>query len=87
MFKSFSIFRSGAHLVEKKTFEEKKRIVHSQDSTALNMQKHFLFVSSFKHVNFAINGKYFKNCCASLVIFQTYKHVVLRSVHSLGGLF
>jgi hypothetical protein len=46
------------------------------------MQKHFLFVSRFEHVNFSINGKYFKkyyddpNYYASLVIFQTYKNVV-----------
>jgi hypothetical protein len=49
-------------------------------------------VSSFEHVNFAINGKYSKkiydnpNYYASLVVFQTYKNVVLRSVHSLGWL-
>jgi hypothetical protein len=41
-------------------------------------------VSSFDHVNFAINGKYSKqiydnsNYYASLVIFQTYKSVVLK---------
>jgi hypothetical protein len=45
-------------------------------------------VSSFEHVNFAINGKYSKknndnsNYYASLVIFQTYKNVILRNVHS-----
>jgi hypothetical protein len=45
---------------------------------------------SFEHVTFTINEKYFKkiydnpNYFASLVIFQTYKNVVLRSVHSLG---
>jgi hypothetical protein len=39
-------------------------------------------VSSFEHVNFAINAKYSKeinenpNYFASLVIFQTYKNVV-----------
>jgi hypothetical protein len=53
------------------------------------MQKYFLFVSSFEHVNFAINEKYSKNnydnpnYYASLVIFQTYKNVVLRNVRSL----
>jgi hypothetical protein len=47
-------------------------------------------VSSFEHVNFAINGKYSKkfndnpNYYASLVIFQTYKNAILRNVHSLG---
>jgi hypothetical protein len=48
------------------------------------MQKHFLFVSSFEHVNFAINGKYFlnnydnPNYYDSLVIFQTYKKCVFK---------
>jgi hypothetical protein len=47
-------------------------------------------MSNFEHVNFVINGKYFPknydnpNYCASLVIFQTYKNVVLKSVHSFG---
>jgi hypothetical protein len=47
-------------------------------------------VSSFELVDFAINGKYSKNIYgnsnyyASLVIFQTYKNVVLKNVHSLG---
>jgi len=51
-----------------------------------------LFVSRFEHVNFAINGKYSKihydspNYYASLVIFQTYKNVVFKSVHSFGWL-
>jgi hypothetical protein len=51
--------------------------------------KYCLFVSSFEHVNFAINTKYSRknydnpNYYASLVIFQTYKNVVLRSVHSI----
>jgi hypothetical protein len=72
--------------------KKKKRIIHSQGLSALNMQKHFWFVSSFEHVNFAINGKYSKknydnpNYYDSLVIFQTYKNVILRSVHSLGWL-
>jgi hypothetical protein len=49
-------------------------------------------VSSFKHVNFAINGKYSKkiydnpNYYASLEIFQTYKNAISRNVHSLGWL-
>jgi hypothetical protein len=47
-------------------------------------------VSNFEHVNFAINGKYSKNnndnpnYYASFVIFQTYKNVVSKNVHSLG---
>jgi hypothetical protein len=54
------------------------------------MQKHFLFVSSFEHVKISINEKYLKknydnsNYYASLVIFQTYKNAILKSVHSLG---
>jgi hypothetical protein len=49
-------------------------------------------MSSFDNINFAINGKYSpKNYdnpkyYASLVIFQTYKNVILRIVHSLGWL-
>jgi hypothetical protein len=49
-------------------------------------------VSSFEHVKFAIDEKYSKNnynnsnYYASLVIFQTYKNVILRSVHSFGWL-
>jgi hypothetical protein len=52
----------------------------------------FLFVSSFENVNFAINKIYFNknydnlNYYASIVIFQIYKNVVLRNVHSLGWL-
>jgi len=59
----------------------------------LNMQKHFWFVAKFEHVNFAINGNYFEffnenpNYYVSLVIFQTYKTLVLKSVHPLGGSF
>jgi hypothetical protein len=57
------------------------------------MQKHFGFMSSFEHIKFAINEKYSKNIYAnsnyyaSVVIFQTYKNVVLRNVHTLGWLF
>jgi hypothetical protein len=58
MFKSSLIFkRNDAYLVEKKTLK-KTKIVPSKSLNALNMQKHFWFVSSFEHVNFAINGKY-----------------------------
>ncbi len=65
-------------------------IVCSQGLSVLNMQKKNWFVSNFGHVNFAINAKYSKNnydnpnYYVSLVIFQTYKNAVLRSVHSLG---
>ncbi len=49
-------------------------------------------MSSFDHVNFEINKKYFKNIYdnpnyyAFFVIFQTYKNEVLKRVHSLGWL-
>jgi len=52
--------------------------------------KTFFCVSSFEHINFVINEKYSKkiydnpNYYASLMIFQTYKNVFLRNVHSLG---
>ncbi len=74
----------------KKRCLKKIRIVHFQGLNALNMQKHFLFVSNFEHVNFVINRKYSKNnyenpnYYVSFAIFETYKKVVLRSVHSLG---
>jgi hypothetical protein len=57
----------------------------------VNMQKHFLFASNFEHVNSVIKRKYSQknydnpNYYASLVIFQTYKNVVLRIVHSIFG--
>jgi hypothetical protein len=53
------------------------------------MQKHFWFVSNFEHIKFAINEKYSTNFYGNpnyhvfLVIFQTYKNVILRSIHSL----
>ncbi len=55
----------------------------------MNIQTHFLFVSNFEHVNFAINKKYFKKIMTiqkiyvSFVIFQAYKNVILMNVHSL----
>jgi hypothetical protein len=69
---------------------KKTKIVHFQGLNALNMQKKNWFVSSFEHVNNAINGKYSKknsnnlNYYVSFVIFQTYTNIVLKSVHSLG---
>jgi hypothetical protein len=93
MLKSFTIFRrNDAHLTEKRTFEKNPKIVHFQGLSVLNMQKYFWFVWNFEHVNFVTNGKYSKqnydhpNYYASLVIFQTYKNVAFRSVHSLGWL-
>jgi hypothetical protein len=55
--------------------------------------KTFFICVNFEHVNFAINGKYCKtnydnpNFYVSFVIFQTYKNVVLKNVHSFGWLF
>ncbi len=78
--------------VRKKRGLKKIRTIHSWGLSVLNMQKHFWFVSNFEHINFAINGKYSTNFYGnsnyhvSLVIFQTYKNVVLRSVHSLRWL-
>jgi hypothetical protein len=49
-------------------------------------------VSSFEHISFAIDEKYSKNFndnsnyYASLLIFQTYKNVLLKSVHSFRWL-
>ncbi len=45
---------------KKKDIWKKKMIIHSWGLNVLNMQKHFLFVSSFEHVNFEINEKYSK---------------------------
>jgi hypothetical protein len=65
---------------KKGTFE--KRLVHSLSLNAFNMQKHFWFLSSFEHVDFAINEKYSKffydnlNYYVSFVIFQTYKNAL-----------
>jgi hypothetical protein len=39
---------------------KKIRIIYSQGLNALNKQKKNWFVSSLEHVNFTINGKYFK---------------------------
>jgi hypothetical protein len=67
---------------KKKGCFKKTKSIHSQGLSALNMPKYFSFVSSFEHVNFAINGKYSKklydnpNYYASLVVLQTYKNVV-----------
>jgi len=85
----FSIYRKNdAHLVGKKDVK-KKKIVHSR---SLNMKKIILLMSNFDNIKFVINGKYSKkiyenlNYYVSLVIFQTYKIVVLNNVHYLGGL-
>ncbi len=87
MLKCFPFFRrNGAHLVY-----IKKDCPFSRFECFERAKKNW-FVLSFEHVNFTINGKYSKfvydnlNYYASLVIFQTYKNVVLKSVHSLGWL-
>ncbi len=59
---------NGAHLVEKKRFLKKKRIVHFQGLSVLNMQKHFLFVPNFEHVNYAIYEKIFQRFFMSIQI-------------------
>jgi len=88
MLKSFPNFkRNGAHLEEKKTFEKNKDYALSRFKCFEHAKKK-RFMSSFEHVNFAINGKYFKkhydnlNYYASFVIFQIYTNVVLKNVHS-----
>ncbi len=69
------------------TFDFKKKrlkktmIIHSWGLSALNMQKHFLFVSSFEHVNFAINGKYSKNFYDNpnyYVFLWSFKHIKMQ---------
>jgi hypothetical protein len=74
----------------KKVVWRKTKIVHSWSLNAVNMQKHFLFVSSFEDVKFGINGKhskFFLTIQTIMLIFQRYKNVVLKSVHSLGWIF
>jgi len=91
MLKSSPIFKKNdAHLVEKKDVWKKEGLSILKVWVLWTCKKHFWFVSSFGHVNFVINGKYSQknydnpNYYVSLVIFQTYKNVVLKSVHSLG---
>jgi hypothetical protein len=80
----YNFQKKWAHLVLKKHLE-KTRIIKF---LGLSVLKHFLFVSSFEHVNFAINEKDSKNIYdnsnyyVSLVIFQTYKNAILRIAHS-----
>jgi hypothetical protein len=90
MLKSFPIFKgNGAHLMENKCLK-KTRIIHFWGLSALNLQKHFLFVSRFEHVNLM------KNIPKNIMTIQTimfplwsFKHTkmyFLRNVHSLGWL-
>jgi hypothetical protein len=68
MFKSFLILkRNGAHLVEKKDVKKKKDYPFSR----FECFKHaifLLFVSTFEHVKFAINGKYSKKIMTIQII-------------------
>jgi hypothetical protein len=71
---------------------KKKRIVTFKVWVLSACKKKKQIVSIFEHMNFAINEKYSKsfydnlNYYVSLVIYQTYKNAVLKSVHSLGSL-
>ncbi len=44
----------------KKGCLKKRKTIHFQSLNALSMQRHFLFVLSFEHASFAINGNYSK---------------------------
>jgi hypothetical protein len=59
----------------KKGCLRKTKIIHFQSLSALNMQ--FISKKCYENLNYY----------ASLVIFQTHRNVVLKSVHSLGWLF
>ncbi len=71
---------------------EKNKDCHFQSLSVLSMQKKYLFVSIFEHMNIVMNEKYFKNFYdnlnyyVSLVIYQTCENAILRNVHSLGWL-
>jgi hypothetical protein len=92
MLKSFPIFKmNGAHLVEKKTFEKNKDYPLSRFE-CFEHAKIFLIWSNFENVILQLMENIPKNYenpnyYVSLVIFQTYKNVVLKSVHSFGWLF
>jgi hypothetical protein len=74
--------RNGAHLVGKKTFEKNKDCPFSKFECFEHVKKKLSFVSSFEHINFAINEKHSKNIYdnpnyyVSFFIFQTCKNVV-----------
>jgi len=77
MLKKFPISkRNGAHFLEKKDIKFFKKIIHYRGFEGFKHKKKIWFVSSFEHVNFAINGKYSKKNYdnpkyASFAIFQT----------------
>jgi len=86
MLKFFPIFkRIGAHLVEKRTYE--KKIIHSQGLSTLNMQflkslcqaLNMLTLQLMRNISPKKNDN--PNYYASLVIFQTHKNAILKSIH------
>jgi len=89
MLKYSPIFRrNGAHLVEKKTFEKKNYPLSKFE--CFEHAKTFLICVKFWPYKLCNQWKIFQifydnpNRYVSLVIFQTYKKLVLKSVHSLG---
>ncbi len=67
--------------LEKKGVWKKTKTIHYQGLSAFNMQKQFLFVSNFEHVNFAINEKYFKNIMTiQTIMFHlwSFKHTKMQ---------
>jgi hypothetical protein len=55
------------HIWWKKGRLKKTRTIHSQGLSVFNMQKHFLFVSSFELINLAIK-KYSKKIMTTQII-------------------
>ncbi len=63
---------------EKNDVLKKLRIIHSQGLNVLNMQKHFLFVPRFKHVNFTIMKnipKKFMTIQTIMIPLWSFKHM------------
>jgi len=63
----FNFYKEWCTFGRKKGCLKKTRTIHSQGLSAFNMQKHFLFVSSFEHVNLAIK-KYSKKFMTTQII-------------------
>ncbi len=79
--------------LKKKMFEKKTQTIHFWGSSFLNMQFFLIFVSSFEHVNFAIDGKCFKTIMTIQIMMLPlwfFKHTKMQfegvSTH-LGGSF
>jgi hypothetical protein len=91
MLKSSWIFkRNGAYLVEKKMFEKKQRFSTLEVWVLWTCKTIFYLCQALKKLQLMENIPIFwdnPNYYASIVIFQRYKNVVLRSVHSLGWIF